>query len=148
MHARARSSGGEEWINRRHEKRNVKAYKHIMLISFVLNTTTAFCNIHMNKTGSVPPLMAIHFLVFSEKKNFQTMTVYCNTRHLQQCSTYMGQRAVGSRQKCKNLNSTIIFRPIYMQNVFGGTTVHEIYRLVIFFHVFCFDHETLHAKFV
>jgi len=58
------------------------------------------------------------------------MTVYCNTRHL--CSTYMGEGA-GSRQKCKNLNSTIIFRPIYMQNVFGGTTVHEIYRFVIFF---------------
>lgn len=53
--------------DRRHEKRNVKAYKHIMLISFVLNTA-AFCTtVHMNKTGSVPPLMAIHFLVFSKK---------------------------------------------------------------------------------
>lgn len=91
--------------------------------------------VHMNKTGSVPPLMAIHFLVFfQKKKNFQTMTVYCNTRHL--CSTYIWWEWVGSRQKCKNLNSTIIFRPIYMQNVFGGTTVHEIYRFVIFFKSF------------
>lgn len=29
--------------DRRHKKRNVKAYKHIMLISFVFNTT-AFCS--------------------------------------------------------------------------------------------------------
>lgn len=41
-HTRTRGKGKKD---RRHEKRNVKAYKHIMLISFVLNTT-AFCSTH------------------------------------------------------------------------------------------------------
>lgn len=55
---------------------------------------------HMNKTGSVPPLMAIHFLVFSRKKNFQTMTVYCNTRHLR--PTYY-RRGKGTGAHVKNV---------------------------------------------
>lgn len=77
----------------------------------------------MNKTGSVPPLMAIHFLVFSreeikkKKKLSDNDRVLCNTQDtcvLLYKYIYILRRGWKHVKKYKNLNSTIIFSGLFI----------------------------------